>query len=122
MLKAYIFKVATIIVCLLMFSSLAIASNRQGEYNVKGFGAKSCGSFVSAYENQRQDNITFLSWLQGFFSGYNYFNNDGVSDVAQTDVNGLEQWILNYCRAQPTQDVSDAAIAFVKAHKSSAKR
>lgn len=120
MLKPHI--AGILVACSLAATSLATASNRQGEYSVWGYGAKSCGSFVTASENQRQENITFLSWLQGFISGYNYFNQDGVSDVAQTDIRGLEQWILNYCRAQPTQDVSDAAISFVKAHKSSAKR
>jgi hypothetical protein len=120
MLKSHI---AGILVAFsLTATSLANARNLQGGYMVKGYGAKSCGSFVTAYVNERQDNITFLSWLQGFISGYNYFNQDGVSDVAPTDINGLEQWSLNYCRAQPTQDISAAAISFVKAHKSSARR
>lgn len=104
-----------------------LARTAEGAYVTLGTGGTSCGSFVSSNDASYNPAIeerlyNRLVWALGFLSGYNVYNSEGVSNIAPTDTDGIKQWILNYCRAHPTESLARALIAFVERHKATAER
>jgi hypothetical protein len=96
---------------------------------IHGAGAKSCGTYVSAYDTYRpfsggdgqiggiaamQASAAFWQyeeWIDGYLVGVASWNMRPIRDYDRT---GMQLWIYNYCRQKPLDVVANAALALYK--------
>jgi hypothetical protein len=78
------------------------SSNANARVSTKPGQLHQQNDFAAATEDQ---------WVVGFLSGLGY---EGQDPMAGTDYNGVAMWISNYCAANPTMEIIDAAEAFAK--------
>ena len=83
---------------------------------VYGPGAISCGMFLEHFHESQDgnpvDGLLYLGdgdWILGYLSA-----KSGAGNLEETDSNGVNQWILNYCQTHPLKRLNDAANALVK--------
>lgn len=96
-----------------VFVTLFVSFPAMGQtFSVMGEGNESCGTWIVDREANQASNEQ--SWVLGFKSGANelgmFASNKSISIT--TDSNGAFGWIDNYCRANPTKEVVDAAGQF----------
>ena len=82
---------------------------------ISGTGTRDCNAFNAAIEqNSNVAMDSFLSWAQGFISGFNADNRRGT-DIA-IDHAGLFHWLASYCRANPETPFYQAIQQMVGVH------
>ena len=68
---------------------------------ISGSGARQCGDFMQAVKLNSDVAINgFVSWAQGYLSGFNATNPNGRD--AAIDPNGLRFWLSSHCSTHPT--------------------
>ena len=93
---------------------------------VLGIGTASCGSILIALEkNEPSDGFemngqyyyteiaAYSQWVLGYISSYSAIY--GIP-TKETDLNGVIMWIKKYCEKNPSDMISNASNAFIKAH------
>jgi hypothetical protein len=93
---------------------------------VWGAGNDSCSRYLEEYAAGPSGRFTEeISWLEGSVTALNIDAVVKLSDrfgweksadfdlLKHADVAFLESWVLNYCRANPTKNLNDAADAFM---------
>jgi hypothetical protein len=93
---------------------------------VWGAGNDSCGRYLEEYAARPNSRFAEeISWLQGSLTALNVDAVLKMSDrfgweksaefdlLKHADVAGLEAWVLNYCRANTTKNLNDAAAVFM---------
>jgi hypothetical protein len=99
------------------FFSLPIIANAQThDLYVLGQGVASCGTWNVDRSNPDTGSAAEdESWVLGFLYGQGlaFFNAHNESVAYNTDANGVFGWLDNYCKANPTQNISIAATQFV---------
>ena len=88
----------------LLLSSVAtlllLGSVTPAAQTMSGSGAKQCGDFMQAVRLKSDVAINgYISWAQGFISGFNWANVSGKDAVI--DSAGLQYWLVNFCGTQP---------------------
>lgn len=78
---------------------------------IYGHGSKSCGQWLEARKesNTSNDALYFSVWVTGFVTGVGYA---GI-DLKESDPDGRDNWIDNYCEKYPLELVGNAAGALV---------
>jgi hypothetical protein len=85
------------------------------------YGVRGCGSLISAIDttdkkDEYSKDLTKMvvqAWIAGYISAYNSWQEvvtkkKDTDVIGTTDINGVWQSTLNYCRANPLQNVNDA--------------
>ena len=73
-----------------------------GAQTISGVGTKECGVYIQAVKLKSDVAINgFVSWAQGYLSGFNATNADGRDVVI--DPAGLNYWLTNYCSAHQNE-------------------
>lgn len=85
------------------------------------YGVRGCGKLISAIDtNDKKDeynkDITRMvvqGWIAGYITAYNSWQEvvtkkKDTDVIGTTDIDGVWQSVLNYCRANPLQNVNDA--------------
>ncbi len=81
---------------LMLFCSAMICAPTAGAATISGAGGKRCGDYLQAINLKSEVAINgYISWAQGFLSGYNWLNRRG-RDIA-IDPGGLNYSLVNYC-------------------------
>jgi hypothetical protein len=93
---------------------------------VWGAGNDSCGRYLEEYAARPNGRFTEeINWLEGSLTALNVDAVVKMSDrfgweraaefdlLKHADVAGLEAWVLNYCRANTTKNLNDAAAVFM---------
>ena len=102
-----------LVACALALS--AVMATPSVAQTVSGAGSKSCRGFLQAAEMESKTAIdSYISWSQGFVSGYNWAN-PGRQEV-RLDHAGLAHWLLQYCAANPTDKFYQATQAAIQLH------
>lgn len=105
--------------CLFLLS-VSSAFGGTGQFTVLGVGSASCGNWTQSRALERtvraiSPNLPTTNaegWLLGFITGVGWV---GPTDPgAYTDAVGVAGWVDNYCQAHPTDQIVDAAKAFLK--------
>ena len=80
-----------------------------------GMGTRTCGVLLTAAERESKEAIDgYLSWAQGFISGYNW-SNPGRREV-KLDHAGLLHWLLQYCTSNEGEKYYQAVQAAINIH------
>ena len=106
-------------IALLIVRPECTQASERGSYEVYGEGGSSCGKFVSARDgartNERDGDTEFgmLSWAMGSLTMFNYSTPNTYSILGNTDANGAELWLYNYCTSHPLATFASAVNALI---------
>ena len=108
--------------CLCVAFILLIASPfHASSAEIWGAGARSCGEWI---ENRKKNNdIIYMSWIQGFISSYNLYvytrkNPNGI--LGNADHNAIAVWMDNYCQSNPLNTLGVGTVDLIDDLKSRA--
>lgn len=105
---------------LLLQSSILLCLTMMGTVpshgaTVSGLGGHSCDAFMRRVEDQNEAAIDgYVSWAQGFISGYNWTNN--ANKDIKIGHGGLIIWVIDYCGTNPDKKYYEAIQIFVERH------
>jgi hypothetical protein len=90
-------------------------------YAFASYGARGCGKLISAIDttdkkdeyNKDLTRMVVQGWIAGYVTAYNSWQEvvtkkKDTDVIGATDIDGVWQSVLNYCRANPLQNVNDA--------------
>ena len=90
-LKTFI--LALLLTCILFFHVHAADDAQQ--YMTMGLGNMSCNSFLNESD---EGAAYYLSWLAGYMTAYNKFNEETYSILGKTKtIDQIESWLHDYC-------------------------
>jgi hypothetical protein len=96
----------------------AVPNNAAAGVSMIGDGQASCGSWTDA--RRFPDGIGAEmdeQWVVGFISGVAYQGpHDNFDPLRGLDGAAVWAWIDNYCRSNPLDNITNAALAFIQAH------
>lgn len=85
------------------------------------YGVRGCGKLISAIDttdkkdeyNKDITRMVVQAWIAGYVTAYNSWQEvitkkKDTDVIGTTDIDGVWQSVLNYCRANPLQNVNDA--------------
>ncbi len=77
------------------------------DYMTERHGATSCGNWIEARKNEDSDPLALLLsvWVSGFVSGSEFTG----PDLEYIDPAARANWIDNYCKEHPLDDIATAA-------------
>ena len=87
--------------------STSLPSLSADDYVAERHGATSCGKWIEARKNEDSDPMALLLsvWVSGFVSGARSTG----TELKYIDPSARVNWIDNYCKARPLDDVARAA-------------
>jgi len=87
--------------------STSLPSLSAEDYMAERHGAASCEKWIEARKNQDSDPMALLLsvWVSGFISGARSTG----TELKYIDPSARVNWIDNYCKARPLEDVASAA-------------
>jgi hypothetical protein len=90
---------------------------------VYGHGATSCGKLTQEREAQSLLYASMGSWVLGYLTAFNMYGLKEDSDIGrgQIEPEAMLAWIANYCQANPLDQLSQAALALIKAVQTKTK-
>ena len=99
------------------------------------YGVRGCGTLISAIDttdkkDEYSKDLTKMvvqGWIAGYVTAYNSWREvvtkkKDTDVIGTTDINGVWQSVLNYCRANPLQNVNDAMADIIDKLNSQQKR
>ena len=102
-----------LIACLLALGIVSVPAALS--QTVSGAGTKNCRAFLQAAEMESKEAIdSYVSWSQGFVSGYNWAN--PARQEVRLDHAGLMHWLLQYCEANPNEKFYQAVQSAIALH------
>jgi hypothetical protein len=98
--------------CLLAIAlTLQTSAASAAAFHVLGAGVDSCGSYLNYRQIPDAEAVTMntLAWLEGYLTAYNKYVAKGGDVLAgKFDVNSIQDWLDNYCKANPSDDINTA--------------
>jgi len=85
-------------------------------FHVLGAGVDSCGSYLNYRQIPDAEAVTMstLAWFEGYLTAYNkYLAKGGDVLAGKFDLSSLQDWLDNYCRAHPSDDIVTATKSFL---------
>jgi hypothetical protein len=102
---------------ILIIAMALVSSGTWGGYLSMGVGTKSCRTFVSDRQAANKSYYSTLNWVSGFITGGNVEREKrgDNSDIGEgIDFESTALWLDNYCRANPSKNLGNAADMFVQ--------
>jgi hypothetical protein len=103
-----------LLICAFLVLSTFLTSHRafSQTFTVLGFGNESCGTWN--IDRQSDEAIGDEAWVLGFVSASNaaLMGSTKKNVTITTDMNGVFGWIDNYCKNNPTNNLTTATEAF----------
>lgn len=98
-------------VSLILNLSASSVSFAEG-YITFGIGNHSCGKYVENFKKDASiDRGLYGIWLSGYLTR---FSRDNRVDQVKTDIDGMERWLLNYCKQNPLKNVAYASAMLIR--------
>lgn len=87
--------------CLLLASSPAFASDKNGQFALKGAGFLPCQVYV--HEREKQSNVYYMigGWLEGYLSAHNRYAENTYDVTSFETLELLLSVIQNHCQSNP---------------------
>jgi len=106
---------------LVIASFLAVGMTNANAYSV--YGATGCGKLITSIDvaDKKEDyesgllKVSVYAWIAGYITAYNSLQEiitkkKNANVIESTDIAGVWQSVLNYCKANPLQSVNDAMV------------
>ena len=97
---------AALVFTLVLFSSATNAT-------ILGSGAASCGTWTGDRQRNEARSQLNQAWVLGYVTGYNVYKSAQENVTKPMDTRAMMLWIDNYCDANPSRDIADAAKALI---------
>lgn len=97
----------TLLTVLLVFGLYSEAALAQRHWY--GAGGDSCGRWLAA--RARSDWFSYTNWVFGFVSAANLYER---RPLRETDAEAMKVWLDEYCRKNPLEPLSGAALKLVE--------
>jgi hypothetical protein len=97
------------IVSILLLSVLATPAAHAVGVTTYGIGLQPCSAYLDARDRNNSDQVAFLDWLGGYFSGVNKTSNHRNNILGLSGLKGAMFKLDDYCRARPTVAFAEAA-------------
>jgi hypothetical protein len=95
---------------LLVVGTGAWAADKNGNYSKR---TESCGPYMKDRQSQNAAKVLNHSvWIFGYITAYNRQTPDTADIRGGTEIDGILRWLDNWCKANPSKDISDAMEAF----------
>jgi hypothetical protein len=89
------------------------ATGANGQYDIVGYGSYPCSSLHEETE------AGVGNWLAGYLTALNQTYDDTYDLKGGLDLDGVMDWIDDYCSKHPDDGIAKAAGTFVESHLSS---
>ena len=96
-----------------MIAVLVLFTPATGATTILGSGGASCGTWTGDRQRNEARSQLNQAWVLGYVSGYNIHKSAQDGMTKPMDTRTMMLWIDNYCDANPTRDISDAAKALI---------
>ena len=84
------------------------AASQDGSFSVDGVGARPCGDFAKAVQDNNQPLvIAYTGWTEGFVSAFNAFRDDTFDLTPWQTAPVIMQKMLKFCTANPDTQYLD---------------
>jgi len=87
------------------------------EWNSKSVGSTTCSKYLSYRQERSISYWSSLYWLQGFINGAGYQRYMTLDDsrlITYHNTESMALWIENHCSENPSNNLAEAAAAFVE--------
>lgn len=101
------------LILLLALFRYATAADAKGNFVVISFGTVSCGQVVSDFDTNERQKLLNSVWVGGYLTAINQNVFAGADIAKGTDPAARDLWIYNYCKANPLDNLHQAANALV---------
>ena len=99
--------IALIFIATVSLATPAAAIDEKGNWVTQG--ARSCGEWLKAKQEQEVARTILGFWLAGFVTGANLYRPGKENYLEGTDLQSAMLWIDPYCTENPLTDTADAA-------------
>jgi hypothetical protein len=106
------YRYAAVVSMFLSGVALAPAAHAVG-VTTYGIGLQPCSSYLDARDRNNTDQVAFLDWLGGYFSGVNKTSNHRNNILGLSGLKGAMFKLDDYCRARPTVAFAEAAAMLI---------
>ena len=97
-----------------LVSGPAAAKNPQGEFQILGYGVKTCGFWlIERRKSKSSEALSMVTWITGFISAVNLYVEGKKDFTSGTDLVGLSAWIDNYCQEKPHEELAKASAELI---------
>jgi hypothetical protein len=100
-----------VVICAL--ATFAAEAVHAEEVTTYGAGLKSCKSYLDARVDSVPDQVGFIDWLSGYFSGINKTSAHRNNFLGLADLTAALNSLDTYCTARPRAPFAEAAAALV---------
>ncbi len=104
--------VAVLMLALLVAGPGQVA-DKYGNWNARGPGADSCGTFLQDEKKSSAVRFTYDIWILGFISAYNSSMDDTWDLLGNTDPAEAYVWLKNFCLEHPLELLSTATLKLI---------
>jgi len=98
---------------LLLLASLMAPTAHADRITTYGVGLESCQAYLVARDDHISEEVRYVDWLSGYFSGINSTSTHRNNHLGLADVGYALQRLDEHCRAQPQVRFAAAASALV---------
>jgi hypothetical protein len=96
------------IVSMLLAGALLASVAHADEITTYGAGLQSCQSYLDARQRDGAEQVAFVDWLSGYFSGVNKTSTHRNNFFGLSDLNRAMSWLEQYCTARPRVHFAEA--------------
>jgi hypothetical protein len=118
---------------LVIASFLVVGMTNANAYSV--YGATGCGKLITSLDvaDKKEDyesgllKVSVYAWIAGYITAYNSLQEiitkkKNANVIETTDISGVWQSVLNYCKANPLHNINDAMVDTIVKLDSNVKR
>lgn len=102
------------LIWIFLLACLSVNSLNSFAGSIWGAGGLSCGTW---FQYRQSEDLTLMTWIQGFLSSYNHFvysgsNPNGIFGSA--DNRSIVAWMDNYCQRHPLESVYEGTLELIE--------
>lgn len=99
--------VISLIVSMLLMGAMVTPVHAEA-ITTYGAGLKSCKAYLEARQSDTGEQVVFVDWLSGYFSGVNKTSRHRNNFFGLSDLTRAMTWLDDYCSTRPTMPVAAA--------------
>src|SRR5579859_7157550 len=97
-----------IVLVSMLFLGATVTPAQAEAITTYGAGLKSCKAYLEARQSDTGEQVGFVDWLSGYFSGVNKTSRHRNNFFGLSDLSRAMTWLDDYCSTRPTVPVAAA--------------
>ena len=97
--------------------ALAMVTAPSSAVSIGGLGLQTCSTWVADHQSDPPfEALRDEQWMIGYLSGVGKWGSADLDPLNGMDAQAIYAWISDYCEANPSAQILDAANAFIHVH------